>query len=894
MSTRDELKFRKEQMKQLRRQIDHMNMLKATQFELLKSTKLTKEEWNAIQAKIAGLDGQISKATTSINQMADDTSKIEEGLNKAEKRLDNFSDKAQDLAKKVPVIGDSLAGGIQAGTDKAKKMMDKWLKESDNGIKKTFKVTGAILGGLLLGGVIALWKTFSALLKKSEETAYEFSTAMTETARSLQMSKGDVRAIGKGVGDWVRYGQGWATAVAQIRDDMGFLPALTAEENKLVGRLATNAGLGAEEIANMYRHSQSLGMTLTDYTKEQEKKIQQLNLENGTYFTQAEIVKDIAGASDETLAMFGKQNQELEKQVLIGKKIGLNLNEQAAVAKSLLDIESSIEAEMEARVLTGKELNLDKARELALEGDISGAAASVMEQVGGINEFQEMNIIQKEALAKAAGMEVGQLEKALTKQANLTDQAKLGGTQDPGGGGLDAAAGNSDLQAADDSRNRRWGKIFEGVWAAIKKVRVAIEERLLDWFESGRGKDMVDKVEAFATDIANWITGEGPAPKWWTDFQDNFITPVKKWWGEWGETLGKIAIALGVGGLLKKGWDVLTGKSGKLGSSGNPMHVVMGGGWAQTALDYLNPKNKSKWTPEKIQKTLDPKKQTWRDKLKKKIKQTKRKVAKGTKLGRWFRGAKAKFLKAKRSVTNTVKKAGKGIWGRVSGWGKKALGGVKKLGSKAWSGLKSMNPIAKLKTAVKGNAGKFLGKAAKMGGKFAKGGIIGALMNAASLGSILFNKKLTPEEKAKQIIPVGASILGAGLGAVAGSIVPVVGTFGGSILGGFIGDWIGKIPAIQNALAPPLAKLLGGAEAEEVGDFILSDRGLIKFQKDDLVIGGTKLGEALGTGDNERLDEIAMLLKQLIAVTSKDRILSVDGVQLDNALADARLYRGNQ
>ena len=74
----------------------------------------------------------------------------------------------------------------------------------------------------------------------------------------------------------------------------------------------------AKQIA---KEEKELAETVAKEVKEQEKKIQQLNLENGTYFTQAEIVKDIAGASDETLAMFGKQNQELEKQVLIGKKI---------------------------------------------------------------------------------------------------------------------------------------------------------------------------------------------------------------------------------------------------------------------------------------------------------------------------------------------------------------------------------------------------------------------------------------------------------------------------------------------------------------------------------------------------------------------------------------------
>jgi len=177
-----------------------------------------------------------------------------------------------------------------------------------------------------------------------------------------------------------------------------------------------------------------------------------------------------------------------------------------------------------------------------------------------------------------------------------------------------------------------------------------------------------------------------------------------------------------------------------------------------------------------------------------------------------------------------------------------------------------------------------------MGGKFAKGGLIGALLNAGSLASILMNGELTPMEKAKQLIPVGASILGAALGSVAGSIVPVVGTFGGGVLGGFIGDWIGKIPALQEALAPPLSKLLGGAE--EVEDFILSDRGLIKFRKDDLVIGGTKLNDGLKNGDNEKLDEIASLLTKLIEVTAQDRIMAVDGVQLNEHLDLARQYKG--
>ena len=146
-----------------------------------------------------------------------------------------------------------------------------------------------------------------------------------------------------------------------------------------------------------------------------------------------------------------------------------------------------------------------------------------------------------------------------------------------------------------------------------------------------------------------------------------------------------------------------------------------------------------------------------------------------------------------------------------------------------------------------------------------------------------------PLEKAKGVIQSGAGILGGALGSIAGSIIPGAGTLLGGIAGGFIGDWIGSMPALQNAMAPPLSKLFKG---EEVEDFILSDRGLIKFRKDDLVIGGTKLNESLKTGDNEKMDEMVELLKQLIKVTTVDRVLSVDGLELRNALAETELNRG--
>jgi tetrahydrodipicolinate N-succinyltransferase len=55
---------------------------------------------------------------------------------------------------------------------------------------------------------------------------------------------------------------------------------------------------------------------------------------------------------------------------------------------------------------------MNAARQLALQGDIAGAAAAALEQAGSYDEFMEMEMYQKEAIAKAAGTTVDQLVKS--------------------------------------------------------------------------------------------------------------------------------------------------------------------------------------------------------------------------------------------------------------------------------------------------------------------------------------------------------------------------------------------------------------------------------------------------------------------------------------------------
>jgi hypothetical protein len=74
-------------------------------------------------------------------------------------------------------------------------------------------------------------------------------------------------------------------------------------------------------------------------------------------------------------------------------------------------------------LLTGKQLNLEEARLLALQGKSAEAAALIAEQVGSAAEFSQLNVIAQQSLAQAAGMSADELANSLVYQENL---AKLG------------------------------------------------------------------------------------------------------------------------------------------------------------------------------------------------------------------------------------------------------------------------------------------------------------------------------------------------------------------------------------------------------------------------------------------------------------------------------------
>ena len=140
----------------------------------------------------------------------------------------------------------------------------------------------------------------------------------------------------------------------------------------------------------------------------------------------ASMMGDLAKSTEE-FALFGKEGgKNIIEAVGAAKKLGVEMAQISGVADNLLDFETSITKELELSAMLGRNINLSKARQLAFDGDLAGATAETLKQLGGIAEFERMNYYQKKDAAALMGVSVAELQKMVTNQGELNKMSEAG------------------------------------------------------------------------------------------------------------------------------------------------------------------------------------------------------------------------------------------------------------------------------------------------------------------------------------------------------------------------------------------------------------------------------------------------------------------------------------
>jgi len=213
--------------------------------------------------------------------------------------------------------------------------------------------------------------------------------------------------------------KGMSESLGVINQQLGTSVMLNKENLAIFTQLRESAGLTNEELIGINSLSLANGESLEDNANTILNQVSSLNRQTGIYLNEKEILKGIKDVSASTTLSLGKNPGLIAEAVATAKALGMELSKVDAIAGSLLDFESSISSELEAELLLGRNLNLEKARQAALNNDLATVAKEISEQAGTAAEFGAMNRIQQEAIAKAVGMGRNDLAQTLFVQEQL-------------------------------------------------------------------------------------------------------------------------------------------------------------------------------------------------------------------------------------------------------------------------------------------------------------------------------------------------------------------------------------------------------------------------------------------------------------------------------------------
>lgn len=175
-------------------------------------------------------------------------------------------------------------------------------------------------------------------------------------------------------------------------------------------------GLSSKQATNLGLRADYNRLTADQFSDSVLRGVDSMNLAAKSAVAPGVVLNDVLNTSDDIALSLGNSPKALGEAATAARALGMELSKLDGIAEGLLDFESSIGNELEAQLLTGKNINLSKARELALNNDLAGLSQELAKNGASAAEFANMNRIQQNALAKSLGMSREELAKSIILQ----------------------------------------------------------------------------------------------------------------------------------------------------------------------------------------------------------------------------------------------------------------------------------------------------------------------------------------------------------------------------------------------------------------------------------------------------------------------------------------------
>lgn len=416
---------------------------------------------------------------------------------KLKKEVDAINDagagfeKIGSMLKSIPILGEPLTGVFTNAAASARTLV----KDGMNPLQAKVISFGSVLRQTFVAGLGAaiinageqvgnVNKQLGLGLESSRKVADNFRQISEQSESTRINTTRLVAANGelvKSLGTSVQYSEQQLKTFIQNTEYLGASAEAAAKVEKLSISTSVDSEKYSERLASA---ANSAGRNL------------------GIHIPLSKVMEKIQNLSSTTLLNFRRNPEELGRAVAQVEKLGLSFEQLKSTTSALLDFESSIQNELEAELLTGKDLNLERARSAALMGKEEDLAKEISKQAGTLAEFEQMTVIRRESLAQAFGMNADQMADMLIKQDmmnKLGDKAK------------DASL--EQLKAARDLAKAKYGgdegkalleiQRQETVGTQFKDIILKLKEAFVD---------IVSKVEPIAKQLAELIAKVAASP----------------------------------------------------------------------------------------------------------------------------------------------------------------------------------------------------------------------------------------------------------------------------------------------------------------------------------------------------------------------------------------------
>jgi len=408
-------------------------ILEAQKQEANLSKDLTEKDKNRVAQATRRLQGIVNIQKTLDNELSlakedrklsdDQIKKLKERLANGEKYLDTtlgfMSTNArllfytQQQVKELEKVNAEREKELTT-TDKLVAAVNKLPGELGKSVKLIMDLNA---GGKLAALAIGAFLVKAILQADNKITDLQKSFGITrETARDISYElerqavvSGDIFITSKKLNQSFR----------ELSAELGFAADISGQTLETFTNLTQRLGFNTKEATQLTYLARLQGENTETTLNNTSKTVSALNKQKGTAINIKAVFNDIANASAATVVSLGGSVNALAEASTKARQLGLTLGEVDSIASSLLDFQSSIENELAAELMTGKQINLEAARYYAL----TNQTAKLTEEIGNnqelIDAFASNNRLAQEASAKALGLSREELGKMVMQQQFL-------------------------------------------------------------------------------------------------------------------------------------------------------------------------------------------------------------------------------------------------------------------------------------------------------------------------------------------------------------------------------------------------------------------------------------------------------------------------------------------